>query len=160
MAGNHNSGRKPMPSEWKVITGSPNRSKRQAESFVEAPKDEPQMPEDVSEAAQWKWLETTDLMRQMGTLSVAYSDLLRLYCETWDTYTEARKKVRQLGAAFVFIDPETKKPSQKPNPWERVMRQAQQNLVRMQTELGLTPSAKSRLQAPKKAGIDVRKRQG
>lgn len=159
MAGNHNSGRKPLPSEWKVISGA-GRHSRHPVDCVEAPKDEPQMPEDVSEAAQWKWLETTELMRQMGTLSIAYSDLLRLYCETWETYTEARKKVRQLGAAFVFIDPDTKKPTQKPNPWERVMRQAQQNLVRMQTELGLTPTAKSRLQVPKKAGIDVRKRHG
>jgi P27 family predicted phage terminase small subunit len=118
------------------------------------------MPEDIPETAQWKWMETVELMRQMGTLSIAYADWLRMYAEAWGVYLEASARVRKLGTAFVTVDPQTKKVTTKPNPFERVMRQSRQDLVRMEAELGLTPAAKSRLVIPKTQGVAVRKRHG
>jgi len=167
MAGNHNSGRRPIPTEWRLINGTAIcDDKRRAAVQPDMPQEEPQMPDDIPEEAQWKWLETVELMKQMGTLSVAYSDLLRMYAETWAVYRDATKKVRQLGSALIEIvesDPKTKKKkvSVKTNPLERVMRQSRQDLVRMEIELGLTPSAKSRLIIPKRAaGVSARKRHG
>lgn len=161
MPGNHNSGRRPMPTEWRIINGTARADDRRAAAVQpDMPQEEPPMPEDLPEAAQWKWMETIELMRQMGTLSVAYADLLRMYAETWAVYTEASKKVRQLGPALIEIDRENKKVSVKTNPLERVMRQSRQDLVRMEIELGLTPSAKSRLIIPKKTGVSARKRHG
>ena len=113
MAGTHNSGRKPMPSEWKIINGTATpREKHAYSASPPPPQDEPQMPDDISEEAQFKWLETTDLMRQMGTLSSAYSDLLRQKCETWDTYTRANKTLHK--TPLVGVNKKTG--AMKPNP--------------------------------------------
>jgi P27 family predicted phage terminase small subunit len=161
MAGNHNSGRRPMPTEWRLINGTARSDDRRAAAVQpDMPQEEPEMPDDIPEEAQWKWLETVELMRQMGTLSVAYSDLLRMYAETWAIYRDATRKVRQIGAAIVKIDKKEKTVSVKTNPLERVMRQSRQDLMRMEIELGLTPSAKSRLIIPKKTGVSARKRHG
>jgi P27 family predicted phage terminase small subunit len=157
MTGNHNSGRKPMPSEWRVLTGKgdykPRGTIKACDNPV-APTDEPQMPEGISEEAQFKWLETTELMKQMGTLSVAYSDLLLLYVETWDTYCRANKMLRKVG--LVYVNTESK--AAKASPYNLIARQCQQNLVRMQTELGLTPAAKSRLVVPTRKEVSARNR--
>lgn len=161
MAGNHNSGRRPLPSEWKIINGTAKASDRKShDQQPETPTAEPPMPDDIPEAGQWKWMETVELMRQMGTLSIAYADLLRMYAETWAVYLESAQKVRKLGTAFVTVDPKTKKVTSKPNPFERVMRQSRQDLIRMEAELGLTPAAKSRLIVPKTQGVAARKRHG
>ena len=88
-----------------------------------------------------------------------------MYAETWAVYRDATRKVRQLGSALIDIgEPDKvtkkKKVTVKTNPMERVMRQSRQDLVRMEIELGLTPSAKSRLIVPKRAGVSARKRHG
>jgi P27 family predicted phage terminase small subunit len=152
-------GRKPLPSEWKVITGTMRPEKREAfANEPEAPKDEPVMPDTLGAAGQKKWTETTDLMRQMGTLSSAYNDLLQIYCETWETYLDASKWVKKIGLAVVTKDNDTGKITAKGNPFEVCMRNNRKELVRMESELGLTPSAKSRLQVRKADPVSSRKR--
>jgi P27 family predicted phage terminase small subunit len=154
------SGKKPLPSEWKVITGHYKANpQRRNPNEPTAPSDEPEMPEDLDEAGQWKWLETIELMRQMGTLSSAYADLLRLYAETWSLYLSASARVKKMGVALMIKDDKTGKIAVKPNPFEVSMRMNRKELVRMEAELGLTPSAKSRLTVPKKVGAASRKRQ-
>ena len=150
-----------MPSEWKVIAGTERASDRRGyANQPDAPQGEPEMPTDIPEAAQWKWLETVELMRRMGTLSIAYADILRMYAETWAVYDDAAKKVQKQGAAFVSIDTKTKKVTAKTNPWELVMRHSREALRKMEIELGLTPVARSRLSVPKSVGVDARQRRG
>ena len=153
MTGNTNSGRRPMPSAWRAAHGH-GQPPPLVSAIHPPPTEEPKLPDDISEDAQYKWLEVTDIMRTMGTLSVAYSDLLRLYCQTWDTYQKAYKRMHSSGLVVV----NKKSGAKKASPYALVVRQAQQNLVRMQTELGLTPSAKSRLVVPSRKEVSARNR--
>lgn len=152
-------GVKPLPTEWKVITGAYDKNPQRRNKFEpDTPTDEPTMPEELDVIGRNKWQETVGLMRQMGTLSVAYSDLLSLYAETWSLYGKTVKQVQKLGAAIPQKDKDGNV-KLRPNPFEVSMRATRLQLIRMEAELGLTPSAKSRLMVMKKAGVSERKRE-
>lgn len=152
-------GTRPLPTEWKVITGAYDiNPQRRNKLEPDAPAAEPTMPETLDAAGQRKWTETVDLMRQMGTLSIAYADLLGLYAESWAIYCKTVKQVQKLGAAIPQKDKEGNV-KLRPNPFEVSMRATRLQLIRMEAELGLTPSAKSRLMVMKKQGVSERKRE-
>lgn len=156
--GGPGSGRKPTPTEWRLITSTPAGARRvRCEETPAAPADEPTIPEWLDGFLKTKWDRVTSTMREMGTLSVAYQDLLELYVETWDKYRKSKAVVDKLGACYPVEDGKGRKVL-KANPADVTMRAAAKELVRMQAELGLTPSGKARLFTRKRDAVSARVR--
>lgn len=125
----------------------------------DAAADEPQMPGHLSDTAADKWQETAERLREMGILSDTYADVLELYATTYARYREAQSMIDRIGIAIVHkLDG---KVTITRNPFETASHKYRDALVKIESELGLTPSAKSRINSPKKAvGISTRKRTG
>ena len=152
--------RKPMPTAWKIITGAFDKNPQRRNVLEpEAPTEEPTLPADLDPIAAAKWTETAGYLRQMGVLSIAYGDLLTTYAQTWSNYVEAQKRMRQAGIACV-----TKSGGLvviEKNPFEVALHKFADRLHRLQVEMGLTPSAKAKLQtSPKASTVDARERRG
>ena len=154
-------GRKPLPTELKVISGAYTiNPQRRNHNEPDAPNDEPECPDHLDAMARNKWNEITGYLREMNILSAAYSDLIELYAETYSMYRQAMEKVVRVGIATVSKDKNGNATIHR-NPFETAAQKYRDALLKMESELGLTPSAKSRLHVDKKkAEISTRKRTG
>jgi len=152
-------GRKPKPTQIKILEGSfVKNPQRQNTREPDAPDRLPRCPSHLNDVGKKKWRETLALLKEMGIASAAYADLLELYADTYSSWRDAREKVLKLGIATI-----TKVDGSfviQRNPFETAMHKYRDALMKIEAELGLTPSAKSRLHRPEKqgSGVSARKR--
>ena len=141
-------GRKPKPREVQIAEGrhlkDPQRFKN------EVPKtssEEPTKPEHLTETAAAEWDRVQQLMKAAGLWSATYQTTLELYCETYASYRHAFEKVKQTGAALITKD-KNGEPVVRRNPFSVELHKYQDELLKLLTELGLTPSSRSRVSMP------------
>ena len=153
-------GRKPKPTNIKILEGSfVKNPQRQNKREPDAPDRLPRCPSHLSAVGKKKWRETLALLKEMGIASAAYSDLLELYADTYSSWRDAREKVLRIGIATVTkVDGN---PVIQRNPFETAMHKYRDALMKIESELGLTPSAKSRIHGPEKSGsvVSARRRE-
>ena len=138
----------PKPTALKQLQGNPGGralNRREPKPRTRRPK----MPAHLSAKAQVEWKRITAELRSMGMLSSADSDALSLYCESYVTWMEALDQVRKLGAIV-------KSPNGYPiqNPYLAVANSAQKQMQQMLGQFGMTPAARSHLQAPESTSAD------
>lgn len=144
--GNANSGKRPGPTALKILRGNPGQRalpanepqvQRADPSFDEPPTE---IAEDSVACAEWRRI--APMLRLCGIVTNVERGGLLTLCQQWSRYLEAHSKVRQLGMIV-------KKPSGIPvvNPYLAVEQQAMTLCIRLWQELGLTPSARTRLSA-------------
>lgn len=132
-------GRKPTPTRLKLLKGNPGQRRLNAR--------EPSVPAAIPEAPEWlegisreKWDELTEKLAGAQILTELDADVLALYCETWAEYRAATDEIRSGGRVV-------KAPSGYPmtSPYVTIRNKALIQLRTLEAELGLTPSARSRL---------------
>lgn len=139
-------GRKPKPTASKKLAGNPGRrplNKKEpalpppTKAFLDPP---PELADD--KAAQHEWRKIAPLLRERKVISAADRGVLMALCREWSTYHEASVKWRTQGMVV-------RTPSGYPivNPYRGIATRALSNLTRLWVELGLTPSARSRIAA-------------
>ena len=130
-------GRKPNPTNLNVVAGTyqAHPARRNA-SEPEAVGDYPVKPTHLAGVAGEKWDELYRILSGMGLLSVSYAGLMRRYAETFAAYQEACERVAETGQVL---------PDFKRNPWSVELRNHRDALLKMEVEMGLTPSAKARV---------------
>jgi P27 family predicted phage terminase small subunit len=137
-------GRKPKPTAKKKLEGNPGRRPLNA--------DEPQMPApapaldltpplelagDLIAAAEWS--RVLPLMRHAHAITEGDRGALLALCQQWSRYLRAQGRV---GEAMVVKSPSG---YPMPNPYIGIANKSLNNCVRLWVELGLTPSARSRV---------------
>jgi len=153
-------GRKPKPTNLKILEGSFIKNpQRRNTSEPEAPDKLPRCPSHLDAAGKKKWRETLAILKEMNIASTAYADLLELYADTYSRWRDAREKVLKVGIATVTKDTDGNVTIRR-NPFETAMHKYRDALVKIEAELGLTPSAKSRLHGRERqgSGVSARKR--
>jgi P27 family predicted phage terminase small subunit len=107
----------------------------------------PEMPITVSldEIAAAKWNETCEFLKQMGILSKSDVVLLEQFCVTYSLYYLTLQKVRQIGVVLVQKDDDGVK--LKRNQFTTELQRLMDRLQKLVSELGLSPSSRSRLTA-------------
>lgn len=144
--GNQNSGRRPQPTALKVLRGNPSKTPintaepkiaRAGASFDEPPVE---LANDTIACAEWR--RVAPMLRLCGLVSEGERASLLALCQQWSRYLEAHEKVQTLGMIV-------KKPSGLPvvNPYMSVADHALAHCMKLWSELGLTPSSRSRLAA-------------
>jgi len=144
--GNANSGARPKPTALKVLQGNPGK-RRLPENEPKVTRADPSFDEPPAEIAEdpvacAEWRRVAPMLRLCGIVTDGERGSLLTLCQQWSRYLEAHGKVRQLGMIV-------KKPSGIPvvNPYLAVEQQAMMLCIRLWQELGLTPSARTRLSA-------------
>ena len=88
------------------------------------------------------WRALCEALEALGILSTVDAQALQIYCECYSGYREALEKVREFGMVL-NIDGKPRR-----NPYMAEVHQHRAEIMRMQSEFGLTPSSRSRLVVP------------
>ena len=134
-------GRKPKPTRLKLITGNPgNRPLNEDEPKVEKKKGCPRAPRHMSDGAKEGWRKLAPMLHEAGLLSKVDELALEACCEAYGRWRQAQDQVREFG-------PLIKTPSGIPiqSPYLQIANKAFEQMTRMLTEFGLTPSSRSRI---------------
>jgi P27 family predicted phage terminase small subunit len=134
-------GRKPRP-------GAMGRS-RAGEAEPIPPKALPRCPDHLSKVARKEWRRLATPLYRMGVLSVTDRAALAAYCQAWARWVEAEEHLAK-GPSLI------KTPSGyvQQSPWLTVANKQLEIMGRFMAELGLSPSARTRLRLPESGADD------
>jgi P27 family predicted phage terminase small subunit len=131
-------GRKPKPARLKLIDGNPG--KRPIGREPQPPASQPTCPAHLSPTAKAEWKRLAPMLNQIGVLTQADRAVLAAYCQAYGRWVEAERRLKE-------TPPLLKTPSgyAQQSPWLSIANKQIELMVRLMAELGLTPSARSRL---------------
>jgi P27 family predicted phage terminase small subunit len=139
-------GRKPLASAIKEASGAfAHDPQRRNKSEPKAKQGWPDMPDIIKadEIAKRKWNHVCKLLDEMNLLTTADSDLLEQYCLDYSQFRWLWEQVRE-GNVTELND----RGNASTKPAAVQIHKYQDRLLKRESELGLTPSARSRLHAP------------
>jgi len=141
-------GRKPIPPKIHVLRGNPGRRKLPTDRLDPAAA-LPDCPDHLNDEARKEWANICAELGPMGILTRLDKAILAEYCQGWSLWIEALAMVTKLGLIG-------KSPSGYPmmNPYLAIANRAQEQMHRALTELGLTPSSRSRIKVDKASAAD------
>jgi P27 family predicted phage terminase small subunit len=143
-------GRKPKPTELKLVSGNPG--KRKIEPRADSLGGVPKAPRFLSREARAEWNRLTADLAAMGVLGRENRATLAIYCQNWARMVAAELHVNANGP--IVPAPRTGVPMH--NPYLAVANRAADVVARLASEFGLTPSSRSRVgAAPRAPGVDA-----
>lgn len=145
-------GRKPLPTATKEAAGSFNvHPGRRNAAEPKAKRGYPVKPEhiDADDVASGQWDELCKTLDELGILTTADKSLLALYCQTYSEWMKLQLHV-QANGCVLFND----KGNASQSPEAIQVHRYADRLLKMMSELGLTPSARSRVKVPEKSEED------
>ena len=137
-------GRKPKPSNLKIMAGNPgHRAINQNEPIPDP--GIPECPPDLTDAAKDEWAYIAPELEKMGVLTRADRAALVCYCESYAQLQEARILLYKNNGAIVVTD--TGFVMQ--HPAVGMMNSAKNQIRAFAEQFGLTPSARTRISIEK-----------
>jgi P27 family predicted phage terminase small subunit len=147
-------GPKPRPTFLKVIAGTARRCR--------LPKNEPRpelalppVPAELDDDARLEWDRVMPDLYRAGLMTRLDRAVLAAYCSAHGRWARAERALRKLGdegADGLLI--KTAKGNVIQNPLVGIANKAAADMVRFAAELGMTPSARSRVSAPSPPALD------
>ena len=140
-------GRRPLPTKLKIAKGT-LRKDRQRPDEPDLPRGMPPMPErlKVDEVAVAKWGELSQLLYDLGVLTVADGEALATLCELHSAEQQCLLELRAGGPTI-----RTDLGGVKPNPAGSLYRSIAALKGTLMSEFGLTPSSRSKVGASKES---------
>jgi len=131
-------GRKPKPTATKILRGNPGRKKLN----LSEPKTKgiPYCPRYLEAEARAEWNRIIPIMRNMGILSGSDRATIAAYCQAYGRWVKYSKIVQEKGELY-----QTKTGNVTTSPAMWILNKALDQMRRFAVELGLTPSARSRV---------------
>ena len=139
-------GRKPKPSNIKLMEGNPGRRPLNDREPVPAG-GIPDYPDWLDDRAKAEWFRITRVLLDMRLLTSADSTALAAYCTTYSRWVNAELHVQKFGT--VVKTPKTDFPMK--SPYLTIADQAMEAMRKFMVEFGLTPSSRSRIRVPDNA---------
>jgi P27 family predicted phage terminase small subunit len=134
-------GRKPKPSRLRIVGGNAGRrpiNTREPKPAIAAPS----APAVLRGEARREWRRVVPMLEAMGVLAAIDRAALAAYCQSYGRWLDAERELRRAGLTF-----ETDKGNHVQSPLVGIARRAMADVVRYSAEFGMTPSARSRVQA-------------
>ena len=134
-------GRRPLPTSFKVLTGTARADRRNDHE----PKPEPEVPPcpaHLSPEAKKEWKRLSKELHALGLLALVDRGALALYCTAWGRWVEAEQALRQHG---VLVKSPNGYPMQ--SPYLAVANKAMEQMRLLLTEFGMSPSSRTRVHA-------------
>ena len=138
-------GRKPKAREIQILEGRDKKNpSRFANDVPQTIEHEPQMPEHFDDQATAAWNTLREILTASKMWSATYQVTLVLYCETYSNYRRAVELVRISGQAL-RTQAEDGSIELKRNPYSVELHRYKDELIKLSSEFGLTPSSRSRI---------------
>jgi P27 family predicted phage terminase small subunit len=133
-------GRKPTPAAVKRRQGNPgkrrlNKKEPRLQSRI------PSCPKHLQGEARREWNRSAGLLRRLGVITELDRAVLAAYCTAYADYVEAVEHLNKTGAVK-----RSKKGGEYQNLWVPIKKRSMDQMVKFGSELGLTPSSRSRVQ--------------
>lgn len=138
-------GRKPKPSKIKNLQGGKKTSHRDGNALEPVPVSlPPDCPAHLDDEARLEWMRMSKELEALGILTKIDKAIFASYCQSWSMWISAAKQIQDNGIVF-------KAPSGYPllSPYFSIMNKAEDKMRRALIELGMSPSARSRLKVEK-----------
>ena len=142
-------GRRPKPAALKVLEGNPGkRPLNEREPKFEGA---PECPRGLPAGARKEWRRIVSVLSSVpGLLNAADTAVLVSYCTAYAEFLHAVRETDKTGGP-VLVGPNG---GLFTNPWKAQADRAAERLRKLLPELGLSPSARAKLQAPAQAESD------
>lgn len=137
-------GRKPKPTHLKRVQGNPGK-RALPENEPQPDAGRPNKPKDLGKFGARLWDIAAEDLENMGVLTKADGPALRMMCETWERYFEARRIVNAYGS-MTYENQSVGGILIKKNPAVGIMENAEKSLRSWFSEFGMTPAARSRVE--------------
>jgi P27 family predicted phage terminase small subunit len=136
-------GRKPVPTQLKVVRGNPGKRALHVEDEPKTPvlDDDADIPAFLSESAREHWGVVSEQLREAKLLGRVDSHALGLYCEAFARYVSANAHIAKHGP--VVVSPRSGYPVQ--SPYLAIANKAHEQMCKLLIEFGMTPSSRSRV---------------
>lgn len=134
-------GRKPLPTSLKRLRGT-FRADRAKGNEPDVPTSIPEPPDWLSPDALTEWRRLAPQLAAAGLLTKLDRAALASYCSAWGDLCEANRTLQQFGSTYV-----TEKGAIVLHPMLKVVERSRQALRAFAGEFGLSPSARTRVDA-------------
>lgn len=146
-------GRKPKPSRIKAIEGNPG--KRPINAKEPKPKGElPPAPAHLRAGARKAWARLASRLETSGIATAIDAIALEVLCEAYADLLEARRKLKRFGSNYYETVNQAGGKMHRAHPALAAVRDADRRLRGWLAEFGMTPSARSRVDAAGQEGAD------
>ena len=140
-------GRKPKPTHLKIAQGNPGKRKlNTAEPQPPAVEKAPPPPALLGQHGKREWRRLAPILLAMGVLSEADLTALLAYCKAYERWYDAEQHLRREGTVL-----RGREGGRYQNPYLAVSNRAFDQMQKLGPEFGLTPSARSRIEAAQKS---------
>lgn len=149
-------GAKPKPTHLKLVQGNPGkRSLNKAEAKPALMLPTP--PTELNDDAKVEWGRVSDELYRVGLLSKIDRASLAAYCQAYGRWMQAERALTRMAASdpvFNGLMIKTKNGNAIQNPLVGTANKAMADMVRYAAEFGMTPSARSRIEASAPQGAN------
>jgi len=133
-------GRKTKPTAIKRLEG--NLGRRKINENEPAPElILPPAPADLTDVGRAKWDELAALLFNQGVLTEMDLEMLTLFCQEFENYTDARKNIKSFGGPVLKTD----KGNPIQNPYLSIANQCKNNMLKILLEFGMSPASRSKV---------------
>jgi P27 family predicted phage terminase small subunit len=135
-------GRKPKPTAAKKLAGNPGKRKldRSEPAIEPVTSDELAVPVYLSAEAAAEWTRLSCELMASKVLTKVDTGVLALYCQAFGQWVDAQKKLKR-GQPVIT----NSRGDEVVSPWVRISNMAVQQMVKLASELGITPASRSRI---------------
>lgn len=142
-------GRKPIPTELKILHGNPGR--RPLPKHEPHPRTiTPRAPAHLDSVGQRKWRQTVAELAALNLLTTLDLTALESFCVLYSRAYQADESLKATGMLI-----KTSNGNIVQNPLIGISNRAHLILAKYETEFGMTPSSRARIQAPEMAEEDA-----
>lgn len=143
---------RPKPTRIKQLEGNPGKRSLNKKEPQPANK-EPECPSFLTKYARIEFKRVCFELREMGILHSADTGVIACLAEAWADWRKAREEIAKKGrwteekamsGAIYYAH----------YPWMTLEKKAKADILKFSVELGLSPSARSRIQITEKAQVD------
>ncbi len=124
---------------------------RTTRSSITPTKGRPAPPKQLTGEALEEWNRVCDELDQMGVLTTSDRSVISLYVRAWERWMKAEDRLAL--QSEIVGSPKTNTPMQ--NPWLSISIKANEQAVRLLSEIGLTPRSRSIIAKNTAAGDDA-----
>tara|TARA_R110002049_G_scaffold237853_1_gene410973 strand:- start:233 stop:712 length:480 start_codon:yes stop_codon:yes gene_type:complete len=142
-------GRKKLPTAMKIMQGTLEKSRViENEMQVDLLSELPEAPDLLSEIGIAEWYKITTQLFNLKMLHDVDQSLILAYCNEMSLYIESELELRQNGRIDNFKNSNGELMRSQAKPLVKVKNDALNNAMKLATQFGLTPVARSNISAP------------
>lgn len=146
MAGNRNSGRRPLPANVHALRGNPSKKPGHELHDNGSPSlkvEAPPCPSFLTKDAKAEWRRIVKDLEILGLITKVDRAELAVYCQAWGDWKQAREKIEELGESGMVAN--TPSGYKQMSVWMQVANRAEERMRTAGGSFGLNPSARAKL---------------